>query len=228
MAVIRSFLFAIVFYCGSMIAVFGAMVAAWWGPMAVRRYGLGWARFHRWCARVLLGIESRVEGEVPLDPVIIAAKHQSMYETLELLLILPAPAMVLKRELADLPLWGKIAMAYGGVPVDREGSAKALKDMVAASKEMVAEGRSIVIFPEGTRVAPGTRPPLRAGFAGLYRILKCPVVPVAVNSGLVWPRGAIIKKPGVVTFRFGERIPADLPRAEAEAKVFAAINALEA
>lgn len=227
LAPLRSVLFAIAFYGGTLFAVAGALVVAPFGAHAIRRYGVGWARYHRWCARVLLGITSRVEGPVPREPVIVAAKHQSMYETLELLLILPAPAIVLKRELTDIPLWGRIAIAYGGIPVDRAGSASALRRMLRAAEPVMAERRMIVIFPEGTRVAAGETPALKPGFAGLYRMLRLPVAPVALDSARLWPRRSFVKRAGVVTFRFAEPIPAGLSRREAEARVHAAINALE-
>ena len=97
--------------------------------------------------------------------------------------------------------------------------------MMRATAAAIAEGRSIVLFAEGTRVAPGERPPLQSGFAGLYRALKLPVVPLALDSGQLWPRRAFIKRPGIVTFRFGETIPPGLGREEIEAVVHAAINA---
>jgi 1-acyl-sn-glycerol-3-phosphate acyltransferase len=150
-----------------------------------------------------------------------------MYETLEYLLLLDNPAVVVKRELADVPLWGAIARKQGVIPVDRTGSAQALRVMLRAARAAVAARRPIVIFPEGTRVAPGEQPPLRAGFAGLYRALDLPVIPVALDSARVSPRRSFVKRPGAVTFRFGDPIPPGLPRAEAEARVHAAINALE-
>jgi len=101
-----------------------------------------------------------------------------------------------------------------------------MRGMMRDAKVAVEQGRAIMIFPEGTRVKPGETPPLKPGFAGLYRMLGLPVVPVATDSGLVWPRKGL-KRPGVVTLRFGEVIPPGLPRAEAEARVHAAMNALE-
>src|SRR5205814_1469035 len=128
---------------------------------------------------------------------------------------------------AEIPLWGYVAKQYGTIPVTREGSASALRSMLRAARDAITQGRPILIFPEGTRVAPGDRPPLKSGFAGLYRQLGLPVVPLAVDSGLLSPRQSFIKRPGVVTFRFGETIPPGLDRAEAEMRVHAAINALE-
>ena len=127
-----------------------------------------------------------------------------------------------------MAFWGAIALKQGVIPVDREGSASALRIMLKAARAAVAVDRPILIFPEGTRVPPGERPPLRAGFAGLYRTLALPVIPIALDSGRLWPRSGFIKRPGIVTFRFGDPIPHALPRAEAEARVHAAINALEA
>ena len=227
MAFLRSALFAIIFYFGTAIAVLSAFAVGLISPRALRRHARRWALFHRWCARLLLGVRSRVEGEIPAGPVLFAAKHQSMYETLELLVLLGDPAVVVKRELTLIPFWGAIAKKHGVIPVDRAGSAAALRVMLKAAREAVADGRSIVIFPEGTRVAPGEQPPLRAGFAGLYRQLRLPVVPIALDSGVPWGRRRFTKRPGVITFRFGEPIPASLPREEVEARVHAAINVLE-
>ena len=226
MSLIRSILFALVFYPGTAVAVLGAFLIAPFGKERLRNYAVGWARFHRWCAQVLLGIRTRIEGERPSGPALIAVKHQSMYETIELLLILDKPAVVVKRELADIPGWGKVAQLYGVIPVDREGSASALRAMIRAARASLAEGRGIVIYPEGTRVSPGEQPPLRPGFAGLYSQLRLPVVPVAVDSGRLWPR-SFVKRPGVITFRFADPIPPGLPRTEAEQRVHAAINALD-
>ena len=227
MAILRSLLFALVFYAGTIVAMLLALPASLRGDDAVRAHGLRWAHFHGWCCRNLLGIRSRIEGQVPQGAVLIACKHQSMYETIELVVILGAPAIVLKRELADIPLWGRLAQQYGSIPVTREGSAGALRAMLRAARDAMAAGRAIMIFPEGTRVAPGEHPPIKSGFAGLYRQLDLPVVPVALDSGRLWPRNSFLKRSGMITFRFGELIPPGLPREEAEALVHAAINALE-
>ena len=227
MNLIRSALFALVFYAGSLGAVLLALPAAMAGGRWLVSVVNGWANFHRWSAAHLLGIRTRIEGTVPKGAVIVAAKHQSMFETVEVLAILDDPAVVLKRELADLPLWGRAARRYGVIPVDREGGAAALRRMLKAANDAVAAGRAIVIFPEGTRVLPGEQPPLQPGFAGLYRSLGVPVVPVALNSGRLWPRRSFVKRPGVVTMRFGEPIPPGLPRGDIEARVHAAINALD-
>ena len=226
-AILRSVLFAIVFYSGTVFAVLGMPPVALLGSKAVRAYARGWCRFHGWCAAALLGIHTRVEGTIPKGPVLYAVKHQSAYETLELIVLLGDPAAVVKKELTDIPLWGWAAKRYGVIPIDRSRKAAALREMLRAAKEAVREGRPLMLFPEGTRVPPGLKPPIRSGFAGLYQLLGLPVVPVAVDSGRLWPRQSFIKHPGIITFRFGEPIPAGLPRREAEALVFVGINALD-
>ena len=228
MNTLRSALFAVLFYPATVLAVLVALPGAAMGHRPLLGVVIAWARWHRLCARYILGIRSRVEGSPPEGAVLVAVKHQSMFETIEIVLLLKEPAVVLKRELADLPGWGRAARRYGVIPVDRSGGAGALRRMLKAARAAVAAGRPIVIFPEGTRVAPGERPPLQAGFAGIYQALGVPVVPVALDSGRLWPRRTFVKRPGVVTIRFGAEIPPGLPRREAEARVHAAINALEA
>jgi 1-acyl-sn-glycerol-3-phosphate acyltransferase len=149
-----------------------------------------------------------------------------MYETLEMVRLTRLPVVVMKKELADIPLFGFLTRQYGVIPVERTAGARALRAMVAAGKDAIASGRPVIIFPEGTRVPPGEAPPLRAGFAGLYRALGLPVVPVAVDSGRLWGRG-LIHRGGTVTFKVGETIPPGLRRDDAERQVHAAINALE-
>ncbi|MDQ2878983.1 MAG: 1-acyl-sn-glycerol-3-phosphate acyltransferase [Pseudomonadota bacterium] len=224
---LRTIVFSLVFYGISAPIVIAALFAALFGRRATIAYALWWTRFHRWATRSILDIHWRVEGNpFPPGPVLYAAKHQAMYETLELGDVLGGPVIVMKQELAGIPFWGWAARRYGVIIVDRAASAGALRRMLREGRAAIEEGRSILIFPEGTRVLPGEQPPLRAGFAGLYQLLKLPVVPIALDSGAVWPRGEA-KRPGIVTFRFGKPIPPGLPRAEAEALVHAAINALD-
>ena len=224
---VRSTLFAIIFYPGSLFYVLAALAIAPFGSGGVRAVTHGWARYHRFCAAWLLGIRSRVEGNVPRGAALVAGKHQSMFETIEVVMLLDTPAVVMKRELADITLWGKVAQSYGIIPIDRAGGAKALRLMLRAAAKAIAIGRPMVLFPEGTRVLPGQHPPLQPGFAGLYRALGLPVVPLALDSGRLWPARKFLKRPGIVTMRFGEPIPPGLPREEIEARVHTAINALD-
>jgi 1-acyl-sn-glycerol-3-phosphate acyltransferase len=226
MQLIRSLLFSLIFYPGTLVFVLLGIVAGAISTPAMLRVVYGWAHFHHWLAKDLLGIRTEIEGKVLPEPYLIAVKHQSMFETIEMLLIARIPIIVLKRELADLPLFGRLTRRYGIIPVDREAGARALREMLVEAKAAKASGRPVVIYPEGTRVAPGTTPPLRAGFAGLYRALGLPVVPVALDSGRLFPRG-LLKRSGTIHFRVGEVIPAGLKREEIELRVHAAINALE-
>ena len=227
MSFLRSTLYALIFYPWTVFAVLMSFPVSLLGTRALRGWAHVWLRGHRWCAGCLLGIRIRIEGEPPAGPALVAVKHQSMLETFEIILLLNEPAVVLKRELADIPLWGWVVQRYGVIPIVRSGGANALRRMMRAAAVAIEEGRQIVIFPEGTRVPPGETPPLQSGFAGLYRALKLPVVPVAVDSGRLWPRHRFVKRPGLVTMRFAPALPPGLPRAEIEAAVHKAINQLE-
>lgn len=223
---LRSIAFAIFFYGLSVPIVLGTPVAALFGTRILRPYCMGWARLGVWSARHILGIRISIEGQRASGPALYPAKHQAMFETMAIATMLDAPAIVMKRELAQIPVWGWAARRYGVIVVDRAANASALRQMMREAKTAMAEGRSVLIFPEGTRVAPGETPPIRSGFAGLYRALGLPVVPVALDSGRFWPRHGP-KRPGVVTFRFGAPIAPGLERADVEAQVHRGINALE-
>jgi 1-acyl-sn-glycerol-3-phosphate acyltransferase len=149
-----------------------------------------------------------------------------MFETLEMVRLSGLPVIVMKKELVDIPLFGLVTRRYGVIPIERSAGAKALRNLVEQGKQAVASGRPVIIYPEGTRVRVGEAPPLKAGFAALYRALDLPVVPVAVDSGRLWGRG-LIHRPGTVTFKVGETIRPGLRRDEIERQVHAAINALD-
>ena len=222
---VRAAAYRVAFLAGSIPIVLLVPVVALFGRRAMIPYAHGWARYNRWATRVFLGVTSRIEGVLPPGPVLFAVKHEAMFETTELPFTLDAPMVVLKRELSRIPLWGWATEVYGAIPVDRDASAAALRRMIAAAGEAKREGRSVIVYPEGTRVPHGQAPPLRSGFAGLYKTLGYPVVPIAVDSGAFIPRHGI-GRPGVVTIRIDDPIPPGLPRREIEARVHAAINAL--
>lgn len=223
-SVIRSILFYIVFYTISVPLVVGSALAAPIGGRFQRSIPNCWSYFHRLCVRFILGIKVREEGNRVIGPVLYAYKHESYFEAIDIASSLHDPVVFAKEELFDIPLWGLAARAYGGIPVAREAGAKALRFMLTEARAAMETGRPLVIYPEGTRVAVGTAPPLKSGFAALYKLLGLPVVPVAVNSGRLYHRRW--KKSGTITFRFGEPIPPGLPREEIEARVHAAINEL--
>ena len=226
MPFVRSLLFALAFYAATAMWVLVGVVATLFGRQPTLAVVLNWVDCHHWLAENVLGIRTRVVGTIPDGPQLIAVKHQSMFETLEMVRLAKVPVIVMKKELRDIPLFGFMTERYGVIPVERSAGAKALRSMVAAAHEATASKRPVLIFPEGTRVPPGETPSLRPGFAGLYRALGLPVVPVAVDSGRLWGKG-FVKHPGTVTFLIGEVIPAGLGRDEIESRVHAAINTLE-
>ena len=220
----RSLLFYLVFYGVTLLLVVAAVVTRILAPQRVPTIAHLWCRFHRLCIGRLLGIRVSVEGKLPEGQALVAIKHESFFEALDVLNFIAHPAIFAKVELMRLPLWGWVASAYGLVAVERDQGAKALRAMIAAAHRLSADGRPLVIFPEGTRVAHGEAPPLQAGFAGLYKLLGLQVVPVAVDSGPLYHR--LWKRSGTITVRIAEAIPAGLPRAEIESRVRAAINVL--
>lgn len=222
--VLRSLVFYPVFYGGSIFYVLAALLAGRVYPRGLRRICNRWAAFHRHCVQHILGIDIRIEGIVPAGAVMVALKHESQFEAIDLPVMLPYPVVFAKAELLRLPGWGRVADGYGVVAVERDQGAGALRKMVAAARRLTATERGIAIFPEGTRTPHGVQAPLQAGFAGLYKLIGLPVVPVAVNSGPLYHRRW--KRPGTITLRFGATIPTGLPRDEIEARVLAAINAL--
>jgi 1-acyl-sn-glycerol-3-phosphate acyltransferase len=226
MAVLRSLLYAAIFYPATFLWVIAGLIASLVGRKPTLAVVLSWTRLHHWLLVHVLGIRTRIEGAIVPGTQLIAVKHQSMLETLEMVGIGHCPIIVMKKELADIPLFGLMTRRYGVIPVERSAGAKALRKLVDEGRQAAASGRPVIIYPEGTRVPVGETPPLKPGFAALYRALGLPVVPVAVDTGLVWGRG-FVHRPGVVTFKVGEPIPAGLPRGDIESRVHAAINALE-
>ena len=225
MAILRSTLFALIFYPATIFYALTIIVMTPFGTGPVQRWVRRWALFHYWLVRNILGIRFEWDGEIPAGAFLIAVKHQAMVEAVDTLRFAESPVVVMKRELSEMPIWGKAARAYGVIGVDRDAGARALREMMVEAKAAASAGRPVIIFPEGTRVPLGEEPPLRAGFAGLYRILGLPVIPVALDSARVWPRG-FVKRPGTIRFKVGEVIPPGLKRDEIEARVHEAINAL--
>jgi 1-acyl-sn-glycerol-3-phosphate acyltransferase len=226
MAVLRSILYFLIFYPGTVFYCVAGLIAARFGTGPIRRVIGHWAGFHHQLVTRLLGIRFEMEGAIPDGPVLVAVKHQAMVETIEVLLLIDTPVVVMKQQYLNTPLLGPTMKRFGVIGVDREAGASALREMMQRGKQAIAEGRPVVIFPEGTRVPVGETPELRAGFAGLYRALGLPVVPLAHNSGKVWSKG-LVKRPGVIRLHVGETIPAGLKRVEIEERVHRAINALE-
>ncbi len=226
-ALLRSTLFTLAFFLGSVIIVPLVLLTGWLFPGQLLFIGPKlWAGWFYWCARWLAGIRLRVEGTIPDGPYLFAIKHESPYEAIMTLWLFTRPAVVMKAELRAIPVWGAASARHGSIWVDRAGSAPMLRAMMKAAQAAVAAGRPVVIFPEGRTVKVGDSPPLAAGFAGLYKMLKLPVVPIAIDSGSVFPK-RFIKYPGTITLRVGDAIAPGLPRAEIETLVHTAINVLQ-
>tara|TARA_A100001391_G_scaffold21380_4_gene11827 strand:+ start:1325 stop:2008 length:684 start_codon:yes stop_codon:yes gene_type:complete len=224
MIYLRNLAFYAAFYGGSTIYVIAAVVVSYLGLVKpLRSICDGWGRWHRRCLW-LLGIQVVETGQRPEGLALYAIKHEAFAEAIEMPVIFDYPAGLAKAELFTIPGWGRAARIYGIIEVRREAGASALRSMMKEAKAALAQGRPIVIFPEGTRVPHGTRAPLQSGFAALYKMLKLPVVPVAVDSGPLYHR--TWKQPGTITVHFGEPIAPGLPREEIEARVLDAINCL--
>lgn len=199
----------------------------------VVRFGAFWSRGALFLLRTIVGLDHRIVGfdRIPAGGAIIAMKHQSAWDALILALVFDDPAPIVKRELLLLPIYGWYARRAGSIGIDRKARGGALRWMVAAARKAAAEGRPIVIFPQGTRVAPGASMPYQPGVFALYRALALPLVPAAVNSGLFWGRRSFLKRPGHITLEFLEPIPPGWPRRrlmeELEQRIETATAALE-
>jgi len=175
-------------------------------------YGRFWARVCMTLLRVIVGLRWEVRGTPPHGAALIAAKHQSAWETLAFTLILDRPAFIMKRSLLWAPPFGPYLAKAGMVAIDRGGGSKTIRAMLAAAADMAATGRPIVIFPEGTRKDPHAAPDYHPGVAALYRALDAPLVPVALNSGVFWGRNSFAKRPGKIVVEFLEPIDPGLDR----------------
>jgi 1-acyl-sn-glycerol-3-phosphate acyltransferase len=175
-----------------------------------------WARVVAFGARWICGIKFEVRGleHLPDGPVMIAAKHQSTFDTVAPILFTKRPVYVLKQELLDMPIFGWYCQRAGLIAIDRGGQMAALKKMIAQAKERFADGRPLIIFPEGTRQDVGAEPDYKSGVAGIYTMLGVPCVPMALNTGVVWPAKGLMRYPGTAVFEFLPMIPAGLKRAE--------------
>lgn len=174
----------------------------------------GWPRLSTPLFRGLIGLSHEFRGRenIPQGPYIVAAKHQSAWDTMAFYLVIDDAAYVLKKELLQIPFYGWCARKAGMIGVDRRGGATALRAMVEQAQDFLKAGRPVVIFPEGTRTRPGHRLPFQPGVAALYTRLGVPVVPVALNSGLFWGRRSFIKQPGRIVVQFLPPIPPGLDR----------------
>ncbi len=214
MTAVRSLLFNAFFYGWTTLCVVAGLPLLLGPRIGIYYLGRLWAHPIIAALALICGLRYRVRGleNLPEGTALIAAKHQSAWDTIIFSILLWDHSFVLKRELIRIPLFGLYLSRAGLIPVDRRGGSKALRKMVAEAKKVAAAGRPIVIFPEGTRVAPDQHRPYQPGVAALYSQLRIPVVPVALNSGVFWRRRSFWKQPGTITLEFLPPLEAGLPR----------------
>ena len=223
---VRSALYNLAFYLvTALMMLLGIWLLA--GPRSWAMQGL---RLHGqlcvWLLRVICGTRIEVRGRerIPPGSCLVVAKHQSAWDTFALIPLFRDPAIVLKAELARIPLYGWFCVKFEHILVRRERAAAALKAMLAEAKAKSDTGREIVIFAEGTRREPGAPPDYKPGYIALYETLGVPAVPLALNSGLFWPRNSFTRYPGTIVVEILEPVPPGLPRAEARKAIETAIE----
>lgn len=213
---VRSLLFNFMFYVTTVLfLVLGSPLLFGprrWAMAALAMHG----RFELWLLKVIAGTKLEVRGleKLPEGSCLVAAKHQSAWETFALIPLFRDPAYLMKRELFWIPLHGWFSRKFEMIPVDRDKGPSALRRMLREAKDRAAQGREIVIFPEGTRRAPGAPPDYKTGVVLLYEALRIPCVPLALNSGVFWPRRSLLRRPGTIVVEILDPIPPGLPKAE--------------
>jgi 1-acyl-sn-glycerol-3-phosphate acyltransferase len=200
----RSILFNLLFYLNLVLLLFVALITLVLPRRAVLKMAETWGRVSVWLLRVVCGTRIELRGlqNLPQGPLIVAAKHQSTWETFALLKLFDDFTFIVKRELMWIPIFGWCMWKGGMIPVDRGAGSQALNDMTARAKAEIGHGRQLIIFPEGTRRSPGAEPRYKFGVAHLYAEVGVPCVPVALNSGLFWPRRSFRKLPGTIVAEF--------------------------
>ena len=213
---LRSLVFNILFYIVFLSWSVVALPTFVMPRAAMLKVGGWWAKTNIILMRVICGIKVEFRGveKIPKGPLIVASKHQSMWETISLLSFFEAPFFVVKRELKFIPLFGLFIIKTKMVAIDRAKGGRALLAVLRRAEEEVKRGRQFVIFPEGTRRAPGAPPQYKAGVGMVYVDCGVPVLPVALNSGLFWPRRTFMRYPGTLVLEFLDPIPPGLPREE--------------
>jgi 1-acyl-sn-glycerol-3-phosphate acyltransferase len=212
----RSLLFSLLFYVTTALyVVLGSpllFLPRSWAMAALKLH----CRTELWLLKHVVGLDYEVRGldKLPKGPCLVASKHQSAWETFALIPLFRDPALLMKRELFWIPFHGWFSYKFGMIPVDRDKGPTALRRMLHAAQERIASGREIILFPEGTRRPPGAPPDYKTGIILLYNALKVPCVPIALNSGVFWPRRSWRRKPGKVVVEILDPIPPGLPKAE--------------
>lgn len=223
---LRSTLYNIVFYVNLFVflvaGAFFLLLPRSWAMAALK----AWAATSLWWLKVICGTRMEVRGRefIPRDGALIAGKHQSTWETFAILPLFADPAVVLKKELTYIPFFGWFIFKFRMIPVEREAGSAALRTIIARAQAAVAMGRQVIMFPEGTRRAPGAAPDYKPGATALYLKLGRPCVPFALNSGLYWPRRKFLRRPGTIIVEFLAPIPPGLPRRDFERRLIEAVE----
>jgi len=223
---LRSLVYNVLFYVWLVLWILAALPTFLMprrGILTVAKY---WARSNIWLQRVICGtkVEFRGVEKIPAGPLIVAAKHQSMWETFALLPLFDQPVYMLKRELLRIPFFGWYLRKAEMIAINRTAGGKALIEVARRARDVVRGGRQLIIFPEGTRRAVDAPPSYKAGVGLIYAGADAPCVPVALNSGLFWPRRSFLRYPGTLVVEFLDPLPPGLPRDEFVARVSAAIE----
>ncbi|MBV8096580.1 MAG: 1-acyl-sn-glycerol-3-phosphate acyltransferase [Acetobacteraceae bacterium] len=225
---LRSGLFTLFFYAATLLLLMPATVIRLIRPARSLEMAMFWARVILRALRAICGIRVAVMGREYLPeqgPALIASAHQSAFDTLVWLTLVPRACYVLKKELERIPLFGPLLRLSGMIPIDRSAGAASIRTLLREGRRAAAEARQIVIFPQGTRADPGAPLELQPGVAALAAGLDLPVIPVATNSGCHWRRRAFRKQPGLIYIRVMPPIPPDLPRRLLMQRLRAALQA---
>lgn len=200
MIILRSLVFNALFYVNTALWLIAALPTFFMPYRAIIEVAKAWGRFNRALTRMVAGIDYEIRGaeKIPRGPVIVAAKHQSAWETFALLSLFDNPTFIIKRELQWIPIFGWFTIKGRMVPVQRGAGSQTLTNMIERARIELSRGRQLVIFPEGTRRAPGAEPRYKYGVAQLYAAEGVPCIPIALNSGLFWPRRSLRRNPGTV------------------------------
>jgi 1-acyl-sn-glycerol-3-phosphate acyltransferase len=212
LVIVRSIVFNVAFYLNLLVHFIAAIPTLVMPRRAILAVATFWGRTNLWQLRVICGIkvEYRSVEKIPRGPLLVASKHQSLWETFALLPLFDDPAFILKRELLWIPFFGWYAWKAGMIAVNRGKRAQALADMTVRAREELGRNRQIVIFPEGTRRAPGAEPSYKYGIVHLYAETGVSCLPIALNSGLFWPRRSFMRYPGTVVVQVLDPIGAGL------------------
>jgi 1-acyl-sn-glycerol-3-phosphate acyltransferase len=213
---LRSLVFNVLFYAVFVVLAIVALPTLLMPLRALMTVVRWWANATLFLMRVICNIKVEFHGveKIPKGPLLLVAKHQSFWETFALAPLFEHPIFILKRQLTYIPVFGQYLAKYGMISIDRTAGVKALLEMTRRARDAVRGGRQLVIFPEGTRRAPGAPADYKTGFAQIYSACGVPCLPVALNSGLFWPRRTFMRYPGTLVVEFIDPLPPGLPKDE--------------